>query len=49
MKFERVHKWVLYALLVIGFLPLSASGEVPAPVVVLFHGGIVASWFVAVP
>lgn len=49
MRFERVHRAVIYGLVVIGLLPLALSGEVPLPIVVAAYGAVIASSFSNVP
>lgn len=44
MTFERLHKLVLYATVVVGLLPLATSGELPAPFVIATFAGIVVNW-----
>ena len=45
MTFEALHKWVLYAVVVLGLAPIGLSGEVPLPFLVGTFGGVLASWF----
>lgn len=49
MTFEALHKWVLYATVVLALLPMATSGELSAPLLVLAYGAIVASWFFDAP
>lgn len=44
MTFERLHKLVLYATVVVGLLPLATSGELPVPFVIATFAGVVVSW-----
>ena len=49
MTFERLHKGVVYALVIVGLLPLATSGEVSPPVLIVTFGAVVASWFYEAP
>jgi hypothetical protein len=44
VTFERLHKLVLYATVVVGLLPLATSGELPLPFVLAAFAGVVISW-----
>lgn len=49
MTFERVHKAVVYGLVVVGLLPLVLSGEVPVPIIAVVYLATAVSWFYEVP
>ncbi|MCB9786475.1 MAG: DUF3488 domain-containing protein [Deltaproteobacteria bacterium] len=49
MSFERLHKLVVYATVVVGLLPLASSGELPMAWVVATYAAVVLSWVRDVP